>query len=254
MTGLSFPDRRYEPYVTSIEGVPAMVLADLAAIEGGPDPSRPALLRVRIAFLEAGAEGFRGEREEPRFAAMEEALVAAVESRLSARWAGRISRHGYAEYAFYCRDARSAAPVVQGVLDRHRPYRFRHDVEDDPAWDYLRSFLAPGPKEMHQIRSRHVRVALDAEGDDPSIPRQIDHFAHFASPADRDAVRADLEKLGFVIGESGTAPDGRATLAFHQVAPADLRTVSAAGYDAIDACAARGGTYDGWGCKVTRRA
>lgn len=250
MDGLVFPGRTYEPYVTSIEGKPAMVLVDLSALSAAPDAARPKLLRVRVAFLDADPNGFRGEAEESRFAKMEEALVRAVEERLGARWVGRISRHGYAEYAFYAADGRSLDAVVQGVLDRHRPYRFHRDVEDDAAWDYLRAFLAPGPKELHQIRSRHVRAKLDGLGDVASVPRGIDHFAVFPDAASRDAARAELERQGFAILSAETAEDGRRTLAFRHDAPSDLRTMTAVGYDLIDLCASRGGEYDGWGCGV----
>ena len=104
--------------------------------------------------------------------------------------------------------------------------------------------LHPTPLEAHLARDNDVVHSLAQNGDDPSIPRKIDHFIYDSD--NHGAIEARLRKLGFQI-ETDRRPDA---LLFFRVAPIDIDAIQSDTRLLLDLCAELGCTYDGWGAEV----
>ena len=82
-----------------------------------------------------------------------------------------------------------------------------------------------------------------AKGDVAEVPRQVDHTAVFPSRDNAQAAVADLEAVGFTIGQM--RPIGSASSCeFTRIGPVDLATVQATTRQLVGLIESHGGSCD----------
>lgn len=247
------PTQQWESWVDRRGDAPAAVALDLALAPAAPDRSRPALARVRYALRSAGPDGLTDGTEGDDLARVEDALEAAFAAR-GATYAGRITRAGAREHLFYARDEADAAPALDAARADAGPYALLHETSADPDWRAWREALLPPPRTLQWLLDRRVVETLARHGDDPTVPRNVDHLAFFPSAEARAAFVAATEGLGFTpvaLREDGPAPTPFAA----EVQRGDavvLEHIHEVAWTLQQLAEGAGGSYDGWGASVER--
>ena len=236
-------------YPCRVDGEPASILVDLslaAAVgpEGPPEAGDPALgTTLYVVRLVRGED----PDEAGRLGSLEERLTAgAVAAGL--RPVGRLRTAATWQPSYM---GPAGAQDALGSLARELFAPREHDLvyQADPTWSYYRAFLHPDPERLRWIRDRRLVDRLVELGDDPTVPRRVDHVLDLPDAAARTAAAGEAIDLGFDAVDPDPDDDRRLELRrVHRVALDEVHGVVMG----LDALAARhGGRYDGWGCEAT---
>ena len=114
---------------------------------------------------------------------------------------GHVINEGVLHIVCYAAEARigDEARLLEGIDPGD--YDIGWSIDDEPDWDMYFDFLYPGPIDHQMIQNRRLLRMFDAEGDNRSAARVIDHTAMFAM---RDSARGAAEVLtaqGFEVDE-----------------------------------------------------
>jgi regulator of RNase E activity RraB len=124
----------------------------------------------------------------------------------------------------------------------------------DPDWKVYFEFLYPRPIDFQRIHNQQVVHALTDHGDDPRLPRDVDHYAYFPDRASRATFRAELEEQGYRISDQAEVEDApedhRYRLSFVTHGPVDLQSIDQVTIPLWLRAQELGGHYDGWGCPI----
>ncbi len=93
-----------------------------------------------------------------------------------------------------------------------------------------------------------VRLSM---GDDPTVPREVDHSARFRRRRQADAAAAELSGLGY--GATVERDRLRLVLEVTHVTTVDLETAQRFTVEVVSVVERHGGTYDGWGAMIEER-
>lgn len=104
-------------------------------------------------------------------------------------------------------------------------YPYEADTREEPGWSSYFSYLYPSTADRQTIQNRRICEALERNGDKLSEPREIDHWAYFASAKSLTAYVKEALQLGVKV-RAISAPDDTLPL--------------------FNLAAKNGGKYDGW--------
>jgi hypothetical protein len=134
------------------------------------------------------------------------------------------------------------------VRDRVGDRRIEVRSAADPTWIYY-SELLPDAERRQWMDDRRLVQILHEQGDVLVTPRRVDHWAYFATAADRDAFVAEVSSHGFAL-EEATHEDDYAERPFsawvHRTDPIELDHIHDVVMILVDAARAHAGVYDGW--------
>jgi regulator of RNase E activity RraB len=247
----------WDVFLRRIDGQPAMIFADLVAGEAGPDTERPFALRIAFALQHPGEDGLGTEEESETLYELEDELFKALcASDLGARYVGRITSVGVREAYYYTRTDAEPIEAARSVFERFAGYAPDLHAGSDPEWALYQELLAPEPFERRTIDNRRLIDALREHGDDPQIPRAVNHYAYFPTPERRSKFIAQVVTEGFDVEElEPTAKsDPQRPYGVELVRPerVSLDWIDALTADLFFRAESCGGHYDGWGTTVCR--
>jgi uncharacterized protein (TIGR01619 family) len=235
------------------DGNPASFFVDLGIRDTVPVAELPERVQLRLRMLDPDSNGFPTSQEFERLNAIDELLDVAVD-RPDATFAGRVSSDGRREYFYYTSDGKQLTNAIQKALAKFPQYEWETDVNPDPEWSAYTEFLYPSPRELQTIQNNSVLMNLQEHGDDPSIPRDVDHWVYFATSAARDefATRAGAE--GFLVREQHDDGDADEPYCLHLCKRQSIEypTINEATLTLFDLAEEFGGRYDGWETSVEK--
>ncbi len=243
-------DERWEVYPGELNGDFAMFAVNVSANEAAPYANLRWMNLVRASF-DALPNGMPSAETNRALYEMEDHLHDWASARGGLE-VGRLTFGGRREFFVYT--ATDDADVVLAELQkRFTDFEIETFSREDPDWEVYREFLYPTPVDLQRIRNQKVVRALADHGDDPAIPRPIDHFAYFPDVASRRRFREKIVESGFEVDyeEEAETGDLRFGIAFKSHGPVDLSTVDHVTIPLFLEAEKCGGTYDGWGCEVT---
>jgi len=240
---------RFEFYFTDRAGCPFSTFVDLEAHRHAPLESHPVALRARVLMRDPRPDGLRSGAEAPALFAFEDRLVARLRETLDAVYVGRVVGGVRTEILFYVPLAMEAEPAA--VVSDLEPYGVSFTRVLDRSWlEY--GELYPDEREWQQITDHRLLQVLEEKGDQPDVPRQVDHLVLFgARPAAESAAHV-LARRGFAFfsGDPVRERDGTFAVEFHRVETCHARDVRRFVDEILDIVLPLGGSYDGWGCEV----
>jgi regulator of RNase E activity RraB len=247
----------WDVFLRRIDGHPAMIFADLVAGEAGPDTARPFALRLAFALQQPGDDGLGTEEESQTLYDLEDELFKALcVGNLQSRYVGRITSCGLREAYYYTATETEPVTAARSVFERFASYPPDIHIGSDPEWKLYQELLAPEPFERRTIENRRLIDTLHEHGDDPHIPRAVNHYAYFPTPERRAKFIAQVVNEGFDIEElEPTAkshperPYGVELVRPERVSLDWIDALTADLFFRADSC---GGRYDGWGTTVCR--
>ncbi|MBN2894999.1 MAG: DUF695 domain-containing protein [Campylobacterales bacterium] len=166
-------------------------------LDEAPIKSHPWLLWCFIKLKYPQANGCWSDEEQERLLGLAESIDAALEA-LDVLHVGVRVQEGWCELYYYAEQFKgfeaTVAPLVQ-----HAGYSFEINAARDPKWELYRFTLTPDAKTLRKMQSLETLEALEAEGDDLSRPRAVEHYLFFQTAAQRDRAAEALE--GFTCKE-----------------------------------------------------
>lgn len=162
-----------------------------------------------------------------------------------AAYAGMKLQDGWAEFYFYAAWGKGAEKHFRDVFSRHGYPRIEYGTNRDAAHAFYFESLYPDGYELQQIKDREILRELEAEGDDPSVPRVVEHYLFFKTPS---AMQRCAETLSYAeietgLEEEGEYPHGLLLRLTHSLEPETLAGVTR---PLIDAAEKEHGIYLGW--------
>ncbi len=230
-----------------------LVSVDVELAEDAPRADVPHSVSIEVAVRAPNESGLPDADELDLLHGFEAALADALDP---LRLVGHTTAGGVRTTFLYTTEVEAVGEIVRTTAARVLP---EHEVSiqhfEDPAWEQYLEFLYPNKLAWRYIYDNAVLASLQAEGDDSTAPRPIDHTAFFPSRDNRRSFAKAIEGEGYVAkGETtgeGDAPP-QFSLKFQpaeDIAPGDIHAFT----ERLELLAEEhGGAYDGWGCVVVK--
>lgn len=242
-------------YFCRVNDKPASVFLDLSLKAIAPVSGVVNLLIIWLQMNDPRIEdGLSSQQESATLFAIEDRLTQSIVDQYRAIFVGRITNDGRREFYFYAPSANEFKETVTNAMLAFPSYRYEAWSDKDPSWNQYWDVLFPKESNLRWINDSRVIEQLEKHGDQPHLPRKIDHFAYFKSAADCDAFAQLVQSSGFSI-ERISVPKtdaDRYCLAFFKVQAAELNDIfETTSYLDIEARNFNG-EYDGWGSPITK--
>lgn len=237
----------WDVYFTHVDDKPASMLLDLGIVEEAPIPGISVLAYITVDFLDPDENGFSKAHEWERLNALEDAVIAALESETRI-FVGRCTTNGQCDFFFYMDSAKEVEERMETAMAQFDEYAWDIGLVEEPGWDAYLEFLYPDEQGMDTIRNNRARRDLLSRGDDPATPREISHRICFSARADMEALIPEAENEGFRATAEKSPDESSVTLVLHREdAPDDIDDVT---WPLRELAGAHGGVYVGWDCRV----
>ena len=245
----------WEVYLCQIEDKPASIVVDLGLHDDAPLAGLEDLVWLRVALLEARDDGLTTDDEAETLGDIEDALTGAVEESDGAMvYVGRTTCDGSRDFFFYAGDGMSAEARLSAALVPFSAYEFETGTKPEPEWSAYLEFLYPSPRDFQLITNGQLGQALVSHGDDPTIVREVSHWAYFETPESRAEYLAEVLTQGFTAEDQSDdgEPPRPYRLSFAREDAVDPDTINNVTLSLYDLALTRGGVYDGWETSVEK--
>jgi len=194
---------------------------------------------IKVEALDASKDGYE------EFLETKESLIIALEHENKVKFVGSRVVDGWCELYFYSNDSKELTSMVTAIL-KDSGYAFESNVVRDNKWNLYETQLFPSALEQHNIQSEKIIFLLEEEGDDVSVSRDVEHYASFTTPTQKNRFINTLELDGFSFKDDISSEEfehGVALLKNHAV---DLATVNAIVAKLFELIKKEKGFYEGW--------
>ena len=137
------------------------------------------------------------EQRYEEFLETKESLIIALAYDEMAKYVGSRVVDGWSELYFYASSSKELSSMVSAVL-KPTNYIYESNVVRDSKWDFYLSQLSPSELEYHHIISAKIINQLQEEGDNLEIAREVEHYASFETPTQKNRFVNNLNLDGFV--------------------------------------------------------
>ena len=236
------PDE-FDFYPCLVDDGPASIYVNLKYERERPPADTRYTLAIRMR--EPDTHGIGTSDETGALNLVEEAAIAKA-GELSITFVGRIRTRGIWEIVLYG-PAGHVDALHAVVHERVGDRRIEIRSAADPTWTYYRELLLPDAERRQWMDDRRLVQVLREQGDVLVTPRRVDHWASFATAADRDAFVTAVTANGFALAEASHDKSERPFGAWvHRVDPIELDHIHDVVMTLVDAALAHDGVYDGW--------
>ena len=152
----------------------------------------PWLLSVFIQY--DGLDSTKNGYEE--FLENKESLIIALAYEERAKYVGSRVVDGWSELYFYANDSKELVTMVSAIL-KSTNYVNESNVVKDAKWNFHYKNLIPTELELIHLQSEKIIFLLEEEGEDLTIPRDVEHYVSFETPTQKNKFLNSLELDGF---------------------------------------------------------
>jgi hypothetical protein len=242
-------------YFARVNDAVSSIFVDLGLRPDAPNEKRPWLLWVWVEMRSPRPDGLSSSEEAPKLHAIEESLNSMIPPACGAQLVGRITGSNRREFYFYGEEPGELAAAVERTMKEFPDYRFQSGSKLEPEWEQYLELLYPSASNLQRMMNRRVLESLEKHGDVHEIPRKVDHWLEFPSPAARAAARSTLEAIEFAVeGEYESDEPGAPlphSLVVSRVDSVDMHTINGITLELARLADEHGGNYDGWESPVT---
>lgn len=243
-------------YFCEMNDAPASIMLNLSAIQRAPDADKPWLLWVWIPMRAARPDGLSSSEEAPMLFDIEDRLNKALARACQAEPVGRITGSSRRELYYYAPSGMGFEADVKKTCAPFADYAVERGAQKDEDWKQYREVLYPSNRDMQRIQNRRVLELLEKNGDDHSIPREVDHMACFATTKDRKKFIAAAVKSGFRVQSEESSEEGDSewphSVVVVRADPIEPRHLDEVVDGLVVLADEFNGDYDGWGCEVAK--
>lgn len=127
-----------------------------------------------------------------------ESLIIALEHQERAHYLGCRVIDGWSEFYFCARDSKELDLIVKNIL-HPSGYVYESNVVRDTKWGFYETQLFPNELEIAHIQSAKIIFLLEEEGEDLSIEREVEHYAVFDTPTQKNKFINTVLDLGYTL-------------------------------------------------------
>ncbi|MCP4448020.1 MAG: DUF695 domain-containing protein [Myxococcales bacterium] len=243
----------WETYFTTVDDCPASIALDIFVGERAPLESNTNLLAVLIHMNEPGEHGLGDGVDPEALRHVEQQVVHAYEQELSVLFVGRVRSQGVWQLYFYGAESEEVEQRAAQLLSGFSGWKQELHIKSDPQWDLYFDLLFPDRERLQWIQDRKVCEALAEQGDTLVIPRRVDHYAYFATSADRQRFIDASGKEHFEVESVSFDPDEEHmayTVQLHRTECVELEAIHEAVMNLLVTATEHDGLYDGWETSV----
>lgn len=164
---------------------------------------------------------------------------------------GRLRNSGNWQITFYGPPGQSDALLAHARDTNLAGRRLETGSKPDPDWAYYREFLMPNAERRQWMQDRQVVDALEEHGDVHSIPRRIDHWVWFRSPAARQDFVEAAVRDGFAVETTTDEPEAYGAQIF-RTDTVELDHIHDVVMKLFKLAEENDGDYDGWESSVEK--
>lgn len=194
---------------------------------------------VKFDEIDDGSQGYE------EFLETKEALIIALEHDEAAKFVGIRIVEGWSEFYFYALSSKGLDSIVTKIL-KGSNYVYESNVVKDSKWDFYQRNLYPSELEFCHIESEKIIFLLKEEEDDLSVVREVEHYASFETPTQKERFLKKLHVEGFHYKDDISSEEfenGVALVKEHAVNSDEVQKVVSELFEAIKK---EGGYYEGW--------
>ncbi len=114
-----------------------------------------------------------------------ESLIIALEYEDKAHYLGCRVVDGWSEFYFCANDSKKLDTIVSKVVTPSG-YVYESNVVRDTKWGFYETQLFPSELELAHIQSAKIIFLLEEEGEDLSVERDVEHYASFLTPTQKN--------------------------------------------------------------------
>ena len=210
-----------------------------------PYSSHPIRLSVRIGVNSPNEQGLPTETEGAELAAIEDAIVASIETPRHGRLCAVVtSTSGHRDLIFHASDRAWMAAWADTTREATASHQTKFSVKDDPEWSMVRRLAdraTVAAKDEEAVR------LLEQNGFDTSLLHEIRYFMYFPSEASADEAAQVLVDHEYRV-DVHPAEDRWLVLAAHDERP-NAGIIRLMRGMLTDFCQDYGGQFDGWEVK-----
>tara|TARA_R110002096_G_scaffold292224_1_gene486477 strand:- start:9094 stop:9900 length:807 start_codon:yes stop_codon:yes gene_type:complete len=243
----------WETYFTTVDDAPASIALDIFVGEHAPLAKNTNLLAVLIHMNDPGEHGLGDGVDSEALRHVEQQIVHAYEQELDVLFVGRVRSQGVWQLYFYGAEGEELEQRAAQLLSGFSGWKQELHITSDPEWEIYFDLLFPDRERLQWIQDRKVCEALAEQGDPLVVPRRVDHYAYFATSADRQRFIDASGKEHFEVEAVGFDPDEddmAYTVQLHRTESVELETIHDVVMDLIVCATEHDGLYDGWETSV----
>ncbi len=198
-------------------------------------------LFVKYDSFDENQEGYE------EFLETKEALIIALEHQKKVHYLGSRVVDGWSELYFCAEDSKGLEGVVKTILSSSN-YAYESNVVRDSKWDVYETQLFPNELELAHIQSMKIITLLKEEGDDLSLPREVEHYVVFDTPTQKERFinSKELTQEGFVFKDEISSEEYEHGVALSKVHSVDEVTLQKTVAQIYEELKKHGGYYEGW--------
>lgn len=173
-----------------VDGSPINIEVDLEADKY--KSANPWLFSVFIKYdgIDETKEGYED------FLELKESLIIAIEHDKNAHYLGSRVVDGWSELYFCASSSKELNSTVSAILAPTN-YVYESNVVKDAKWSFYELQLCPNELEACHIQSDKIIFLLQEEGDDITIPREVEHYAVFDTSTQKERFIESAQQHGF---------------------------------------------------------
>jgi hypothetical protein len=140
------------------------------------------------------------------FLETKESLIIGIEYEDKAKYLGMRVTDGWSEFYFCASDSKELNSMVTAML-KNTNYIYESNIIKDKKWNFYETQLFPTELELAHIQSDKIIFLLEEEGENLSIPRDVEHYVSFLTPTQKNRFINTLEIDGFSLKDEISSED-----------------------------------------------
>lgn len=234
--------------------MPASISLDLGQHDVAPHTDKPNVMWISVQMKNPREDGLSSQEEFETLAHIEDTLVHRVTTAHNAVFVGRLTSSGHRDFYFYLGDTDGHDKAIREVMHRYGGYEFDFGVKEDKTWDGYFNFLYPEPIHLQEIKNMQLFRTLQEYGDNPEIPREVNHWIYFRTENDRENFLEKIKSDGFETKHKDNKSDGEYPYGLQisrvdKVTPFDINDYGIYLWQTAQDCNAQ---YDGWETSIEK--
>ena len=236
-------------YFTNIDEKPASIGLNLALHDTTPLADKAQCFWIILPLQQSDSLGFPLEKENEILNKLENELEIFLQIKSQTIYAGRTTSSGERHFYFYTHSIDSADIFIEDFFKNYPQYTYKLGQRYDEKWTVYFDFLYPSQLDLQLIYNHRIVEALTENGDNPAIPRHIDHWLNFEKKKDMNDFIKSLEGKSFSAEKNSIDKTNKThpfTLLISQESKTDLKTIDNSVIQLFELAEKFKGIYGGW--------
>ncbi len=197
----------WDTYMARMGGKPASVLVDMGLMSNAPDKLLPYLLVTGPRLDKCGPTGIPDTAEIARMEKILDLTGAFLSGVTAKKLAGTLTYNCERVNYYYIKDTIAVRNALNRMYTTHYPtYKYSLKIKHEPLWQTYRAFLYPDSMAAAWISTNKAILTMMDKGDNPDVPRDIEHTIFFKTDSTRKAMIAHARQHRYKVARVYDAP------------------------------------------------